>query len=103
MSSLLSQLTKRQFSDETILLIWKKGMTVPGYNADLFRKDICTAWMSFSKYGDRTSKLGWEIDHINPNGIDNYVNLQPLQWENNVAKGDGPLTCKVTSNGNQNI
>ena len=29
-------------------------------------------------------------------------NLQPLHWDNNVAKGEGLLVCKVTANGIHN-
>jgi hypothetical protein len=42
-------------------------------------------------YGNTNSKLGWEIDHIQPvamGGGDALENLQPLQWEDNRRKGD---------------
>ena len=48
--------------------------------------------MKFSDYGNRDEdKRGWEIDHINPisnGGGDEIGNLQPIYWENNMAKGD---------------
>lgn len=39
------------------------------------------------------SPHGWEIDHINPGGGDGLSNLQPLHYETNRRKGDGPLDC----------
>ena len=47
--------------------------------------------MNLSELGNRDSKHGWEIDHINPvsnGGTDNIDNLQPLYWKNNADKGD---------------
>lgn len=91
------------FDEETTNKVWNKGKIISGYDSHKWRKDACNAWMDRSKYGNRESKLGWEIDHINPNGSDDLSNLQPLQWENNVSKGDGKLKCAVTSSGNKNI
>ena len=47
--------------------------------------------MKRSDYGDTNSRLGWEIDHVQPvakSGSDDVYNLQPLQWENNRGKAD---------------
>jgi len=85
-----------------IAVVWSKGRAVPGYDPDKFRQDSCGAWMIYGHYGDRDSRYGWEVDHINPNGSDAIGNLQPLQWENNAAKGDGSLDCAVTAFGDQN-
>lgn len=89
---------------DTIQAVWEKGKIVPRYDPDKWRKDACDAWMSRDQYGNRDSNLGWEIDHIDADPDNNDIdNLQPLQWENNVAKGDGPLKCAVTSKGNKNV
>jgi hypothetical protein len=90
------------FNDQTIQQVWEKGTIVPGYDPAKYRQDKCRAWMVRSEYGNRNSNFGWEVDHIIPNGIDYLSNLQPLQWENNVAKGVGALICAVTSRGNVN-
>jgi hypothetical protein len=91
------------FTDEMIQQVWEKGKTVPNYNKDKWRKDQCGAWISREKYGKRNSKHGWEIDHIDPKGGDKLSNLRPLQWENNVATGEGRLKCVVTAKGNKNV
>jgi len=88
----------RSFDDATIEAVWKKG-TPESYEG--FRKDACGASMQRSKYG-QTVQYGWEIDHIKPvalGGSDDLSNLQPLQWENNRAKGDEypHRTCAVRS------
>ena len=91
------------FSDQTIQAVWNKGRTVAGYDPNLWRQDVCTAWMHRTSYGNRNISYGWEIDHIDANGGDDLKNLQPLQWQNNVAKGEGQLRCVVRSSGNQNV
>ena len=89
---------EEKFSEETIQAVWNKGQIVPGYDPSEHRRDVCSALIIRDRHGDRNSKNGWEIDHINPNGSDRIDNLQPLQWENNVAKSDsGKLECVVTS------
>ena len=91
------------FSEDMIQKVWEKGKIVPNYDKDKYRKDQCDAWIQRDKHGDRDSIYGWEIDHIDPDGGDDLSNLRPLQWENNVATGEGRLKCVVTSDGNKNI
>lgn len=90
----------RNFDDASVNAVWNKGKIVSGYDPQTWRKDACDAWINRAAYGDTTSKYGWEIDHIVPvarGGSDQLSNLQPLQWENNRAKSDGPLACTVRS------
>jgi hypothetical protein len=87
-----------RFVDATIEAVWRKGTPEAGLTT--FRKEVCGASMQRSSYGDRSSKYGWEVDHMKPvalGGTDDLSNLQPLQWENNVYKGDrNPgLYCKA--------
>lgn len=89
-------------TEELVEAVWNKGRIVPGNDSRIWRKDSCNAWIRRNQYGNRDSEYGWEIDHIDPNGGDNLSNLQPLQWENNVAKSDGLQVCVVTANGTQN-
>ena len=85
------------FTDETVQRVWEKGHKIPGDDPNTWRKDDCGATMKRTEHGNRLSKHGWEIDHIDANGGDGLSNLRPLQWENNVATSDGRLSCVVTS------
>lgn len=81
----------KEFSEYVKEAVWNKARIVPGYNSSELRQDIAGAWIKKSEYGNRDSRWGWEIDHIKPEsllGSDHPDNLQPLQWENNVSKGD---------------
>ncbi len=91
------------YTEQQIEQVWQKGQIVPNYNQDVWRKDACGAWIKRDQYGNRDTKYGWEVDHINPRGPDIISNQRPLQWENNVAKSDGPLQCVVTSRENINV
>lgn len=87
------------WSDKTKIDVWKKGREIQGYDSGTWRYDSQGTLMKFSEYGNRNSEQGWEIDHINPvsnGGSDDLYNLQPLNWNNNAAKGDN-LNWKKTA------
>lgn len=77
------------FDNEVLKAVWRKGKVIPDYDPNVWRWDSYGSVMKYAEYGNRQSKHGWEVDHINPRGSDNLSNLQPLQWENNVRKSDG--------------
>lgn len=39
--------------ENTINLVWQKGLVEEGYNEDLYRKDAAGAWISRAAYGDK--------------------------------------------------
>lgn len=74
------------------LAVWWKGRVIPGVDPAKRRVDNCGSVMDWDQHGVTVAGgTGWEIDHIRPvaaGGGDGIDNLQPLQWQNNRAKGD---------------
>lgn len=96
------------FDEKTINLIWEKAMIDPNNDPNMFRKDYAGAWIRRDKYGDRSAKYGWEIDHVMPvskGGTDAIENLLPLHWRNNDKKNDNypQWETNMSSEGNQNV
>ena len=84
---------------------WDRAATIRGKSPETWRRDELGNPMRHGSYGTE-GEFGWEIDHIVPlskGGSDALSNLQPLQWENNRAKGDGPLRCAITARGTVNV
>ena len=85
------------FIQETIDAVWEKATISSDNDKNVFRKDMCGAWIKKEKYGNRDHRYGWEIDHIKPkanDGDDNLSNLRPLHWMNNASRGNGKLDTK---------
>lgn len=94
--------------ERTVDQIWRKGLKVEGYDPDLYRQDFSGAWIARKAYGDRESIFGWEIDHIYPRskgGTDEEVNLRPINWRNNISKGDSypEYVAAIVSEDNKNV
>lgn len=71
--------------------VWDKGEEIKGKNANEWRYDTYCNPIQCSEYGNRRSEFGWEKDHIEPKskgGLDVLENFQPLQWRENVRKGN---------------
>lgn len=96
--------------------VWEHATAVPGYDAHVFRKDPCGAWIVWDRYGMDDNLYGWEIDHIIPVSylegkgvsdelINHPINLRALQCDNNRKKSnDFPsYFSAVISEGNKNI
>lgn len=82
---------RRNFTPQEIESTWSLAIPVEGFSPDQIRRDYAGAYIMKDHYGDRTSKFGWEIDHIVPlskNGLYEINNYAPLQWENNVIKDE---------------
>ena len=86
--------------------IFRKARKIEGLDADEWRMDACDAIIYRHSYGRNDDFFGWEVDHIVPqslleengvpqNLIDDFRNLRPLNWRNNVSKGDDYPSYKV--------
>ena len=78
------------FSEELIEQVWQMATSVINNDPKIWRKDFAGAWIRRDQYG-KTSKYGWEIDHLRPvsqGGTDVISNLLPMHWENNRSKAD---------------
>jgi len=84
--------------EKSITAVWNKGRIIDGYDPNQWRRDICGNVLRYEDHG-KTTKYGWEIDHIVPasKGGTNYLsNLQPLYWSTNRSKGDRyPWRCEL--------
>lgn len=93
-----SDVNGNPFVSESVKKVWEKGRIIPTFSKDLWRWDICGNVIFWPEYGNRQSSFGWEIDHIIPvekGGTDDLINLQPLQWNCNVEKGNThPWSCR---------
>ena len=79
-------------------------------------KDSSGTWIDFSEYDNQNSLYGWQVDHIFPKSklkkagvaeefIDDPINLRPMQWENNISKGDAypSFQINIVADGLNNI
>lgn len=100
--------TKKEFTEAEKYEVWMKASEVTGVDGDMFRQDYAGAWIRYADYGNRNSQYGWEIDHLKPlsmGGEEEITNYLPLQWQNNVRKGENypRWATAVTSDGQNNV
>ncbi len=94
------------FPEELVWQVWSKAFPITAFDAPIWRKDECGAWIKRTDYGNKNSQYGWEIDRIIPEsdgGSDDISNLRPLQWENILRREDGSLECPITASGAENV
>ena len=99
---------KREYTDAEILQVWEIAKEIDSVDSSIWRQDYAGAWIRFGDYGNRNSLYGWEIDHLKPlslDGADDLTNWIPLQWQNNVRKGDNypRWATAVSSDGRNNV
>ena len=69
---------------------WENARKVGGKNPNIYRKDPYGNLMYRNSYG-KSSKMGWELDHIRPKskgGSDATRNTQALNTSENRIKGN---------------
>lgn len=104
------------YTEEQKREYWERTSSVDGEDPQQVRRDASGAIIHYSKYKDRNSDYGWEIDHIYPKSlleeakvpeelINDPHNLRPMNWKNNVSKGcDYPsYTTVLTALGSKNV
>ena len=82
--------TRRKYTDKEKRVIFNKAKVIRGKNAKTHRKDSYNNVIYIGSYG-KSSRMGWEIDHIKPRsrgGPDSIGNLQPLRTETNRKLGN---------------
>lgn len=96
----------KNFTEQELDRIFSKGTPIEGCDPRVQCKDMCGTVIERRFYGRDDEWLGWEVDHIVPEKllkdygvpqdmIDNEINLQPLNWKNNVSKDDDYPTFRV--------
>ncbi len=66
--------------EQTKVLVWQKGVVIPGYDPARWRRDIYGNALSFTAYGDRNSDYGWEICPIASRGTHAIADLRPFHF-----------------------
>jgi hypothetical protein len=83
-------MTTNMITHETIATAWEKARSVEGFDADIFRKDACGAWIQKDMYSQPESMYGWGIDLIFPQTLGGTVteeNIRALNYRNIKSKG----------------
>lgn len=89
----------KDFTEEELDAMFRKVRHINGCDQDEWYIDASGAIIKRSSHGRTDELYGWEVDHIVPESllrakgvpqemIDDDINLRPLNWNNNVSKGD---------------
>lgn len=101
-------MTKDDITTEVRDVAWEKAKKVKGYDASLFRKDACGAWIRKDLFGDTANMYGWGVDLVFPRvrgGKPVGENVRALNSRNLASKGRDYPSYKavVTAEGTDNV
>ena len=99
------------WTEDEIQKIWEKAQVCPPNDPNVWRKDLCGAWIKRDLHGAASenephTSYKWQVDHIKPDskgGPDTVSNARPLQWYNNDCRQNNRLKTIVTAEGTKNI
>ena len=78
-----------QWTEEELDAIFNKGKPSSIFSKSEYRADDYGNLIMRSRYGDASSSLGWEVDHIKPikdGGSNEFSNLRPLKISKNRGR-----------------
>jgi len=83
------------YSEELVDTVWQSARALSEFDAAVWRRDACGAWIRREHYGNARSDFGWNIVNVSAGEPDVPANLRALHHANTYDRANHSLKCHV--------
>lgn len=83
------------YSEELISTVWQSARALYDFDGEVWRRDMCGAWIRRDHYGNDRSDFGWKIVNVSAGEPDAAAHLRALHHANAYDRANQKATCRL--------
>ena len=83
------------YREELVDAVWQSARALSDFDAEVWRRDVCGAWIRREHYEHARSDFGWKIVNVSAGEPDVPENLRALHHANDYDRANHRPKCRV--------